>query len=402
MRLLVFNAGSSSLKFDLLEISTGAPARRLTAGAFIDAGGGSGQYELRTAVASEGSVLRVGTLADAAEFALQWLANPKIHGRNLLAGVAATVHRIVHGGERFRATTELNDPEIDALGELSSLAPLHNPPALSVIAAVRHRPDLKVPVIGVFDTAYYADLPEVAYRYAVPQRWRTEFGVRRYGFHGLAHRYLCERACARLQASPATARLISLQLGRGCSVTATAGGRALATSMGFTPLEGLVMGTRSGDVDTGAVLYVMERSGMSAADMSRQLNEKSGLLGLSGQSADMRELMDMEQRGNLEAALAVEIFCRRARHYVAAYIAELGGVDAIAFGGGIGENSPDIRRRIAGGLQWAGIELDLDANRASVGIESSIASPNSRSAILAVPVDEASVIAGEAATLLAA
>jgi acetate kinase len=172
--------------------------------------------------------------------------------------------------------------------------------------------------------------------------------------------------------------------------------------MGFTPLEGLVMGTRSGDVDTGAVLYVMERSGMSAADMSRQLNEKSGLLGLSGQSADMRELMDMEQRGNLEAALAVEIFCRRARHYVAAYIAELGGVEAIAFGGGIGENSPEIRRRIAGGFQWAGIELDLDANRASVGIESSIASPNSRSEILAVPVDEASVIAGEAATLLAA
>ena len=183
-------------------------------------------------------------------------------------------------------------------------------------------------------------------------------------------------------------------------MTATAGGRAVATSMGFTPLEGLVMGTRSGDVDPGAILYVMERSGMSAAEVRRELNEKSGLLGLSGKSADMRDLVDMEQRGDREAALAVEIFCRRARHYVAAYIAELGGVDAIAFGGGIGENSPEIRRRIAGGFQWAGIELDLDANQAGVGLESNIASPQSRSAILAVPVDEASVIAGEAATLL--
>jgi len=272
---------------------------------------------------------------------------------------------------------------------------------LSVIDAVRRGLDPGVPVVGVFDTAYYADLPEAAYRYAVPAGWRTDFGIRRYGFHGLAHRYLCHRACTLLQASPAAVRLVSLQLGRGCSVTATAGGRAQATSMGFTPLEGLVMGTRSGDIDPGAVLYVMERSGMSAAEMNRALNEQSGLLGLSGRSADMRELLEREQRGDAAAALAVEIFCRRARHYLAAFVAELGGVDAIVYGGGIGENSPEVRRRISGGLNWAGIELDLEANKRCVGSEASIALPHSRAAVLVVPVDEASIIAAEAVALLA-
>ena len=401
MRLLVFNAGSSSLKFDLFDAAPGAPPHRVAAGAFLDAADGSGHYVLRPAVAAEASGTRVRSLAEAAEFTLNWLADPAVHGRNLLAGVRATVHRIVHGGERFRDTTQLGDAEIAALAVLSPLAPLHNPPALSVIDAARRGLDPRVPVVGVFDTAYYAELPEAAYRYAVPAGWRTEFGVRRYGFHGLAHRYLCLRACAVLQQSPAAARLVSLQLGRGCSVTASAGGRAQATSMGFTPLEGLVMGTRSGDIDPGAVLYVMERSGMSAAEMNRALNEQSGLLGLSGGSADMRELLEREQRGDAAAALAVEIFCRRARHYLAAFVAELGGVDAIVYGGGIGENAPEIRRRITGGLNWAGIELDLEANKTCIGSEASIARPHSRAAVWVVPVDEASIIATEAVALLA-
>ncbi|HEX9474912.1 MAG TPA: hypothetical protein VF931_12025, partial [Steroidobacteraceae bacterium] len=222
MLLLVFNAGSSSLKFDLLDAADNAPPRRVAAGAFIDAADGSGHFVLRTTGPSDGSGARVGSLAEAAAFTLQWLANPAVHGRSLLAGLTATVHRIVHGGERFRGTTRLGDPEIAALDELSPLAPLHNPPALAVIDVVRRRLEPEIPVVGVFDTAYYADLPEAAYRYAVPSGWRKEFGVRRYGFHGLAHRYLCQRACAHLKASPATARLVSLQLGRGCSVTATA------------------------------------------------------------------------------------------------------------------------------------------------------------------------------------
>ncbi len=351
-------------------------------------------------MAAQASPPAVSTLAEAAEFVLQWLSNRLVHGRDLSAGVAATVHRIVHGGERFRAASVLNEPELEALVELSSLAPLHNPPALSVINAVRRRLGSRTPLIGVFDTAYYADLPEAAIRYAVPPRWRADFGIRRYGFHGMAHRFLCGAARARLQASGATARIVSLQLGRGCSVTAALGAAPIATSMGFTPLEGLVMGTRSGDVDPGAILHVMERSGMSPADVRRELNEQSGLLGLSGRTADMRELLSLEQGGDAAAALALEVFCRRARHFVAAYIAELDGVDAIVFGGGIGENCPSIRGRIVGSLAWAGIELQPEANAACVGVESSIASAASRAAIWVIPVDEASVIAADAAALL--
>ena len=212
---------------------------------------------------------------------------------------------------------------------------------------------------------------------------------------------MCHAVRARLPAGAAKGRMISLQLGRGCSVTATRDGRAIATSMGFTPLEGLVMGTRSGDVDPGALLYLMERTGMTPADMRRELNEESGLHGLSGGVSDMRELLDRERGGNGAAALAVEVFCRRARHYLAAYIAELDGVDVVAFGGGIGENSPVIRRRILAGLGFAGLSLAPAANDACVGSDASIAAPHSRAAIEVVRVDEASVIASEGYALIA-
>jgi acetate kinase len=400
MRLLVFNAGSSSLKFELLEIAGENLARRILGGMFADAGDGSGLFVCSNAPGMAAPLASVTSLAAAAGSALKWLSDASLHGRDCTAGIAATVHRIVHGGERFRATTVLGESELAALKLISALAPLHNPPALAVIDAVRRALGPAVPVIGVFDTAYFAALPEVAYQYAIPSRWRRDLGIRRYGFHGLAHRSLCQAARAHLGASSTLKRIVSLQLGRGCSVTATREEQAIATSMGFTPLEGLVMGTRSGDVDPGALLYVMEQTGMSAAEMRTELNEASGLLGLSGKSADMRELLSLERAGDREAALAIDIFCRRARHYLAAYIAELGGVDAIAFGGGIGENCPDVRRRIIGDLSWAGIALSPEANEASVGVAANIAVSASRAAILVVPVDEASVIGAEAAELL--
>jgi acetate kinase len=402
MQLLVFNAGSSSLKFDLMEVPSSGQVRRLQAGAFVDAADGSGLLTRRATAIAQQPASPIRTLSEAAAFVLDWLSNTSLHGRDLLADVDATAHRIVHGGAAFRASAPLGDAELASLAALGQLAPLHNPPALSVIAAVRRKLGPHLPVIGVFDTAYYADLPEAAYCYALPARWREELGVRRYGFHGIAHRYLCQAACARLPEAHNAMRIVSLQLGRGCSVTATRGSRAMATSMGFTPLEGLVMGTRSGDVDPGALLYVLERTGMSAAEMRRELNHDSGLLGLSGRTADMRELLALEQSGDAGAALAVEVFCRRARHYVAAYLAELGGADIIVFGGGIGENCPDIRHRIVGGLEWAGVRLQAEANAASVGVEASIASPTSRVAIYVIPVDEASVIASEAVAPLRA
>jgi acetate kinase len=388
MLLLVFNAGSSSLKFDLLDCSREGAARRLRSGSFVDKADGSGTFALETAAPVPPPPAPIRTLAAAAELVLGWLADTK---------VTATVHRIVHGGERFCATTRLGAPELTALAALDELAPLHNPPALAVIAAVRARLGDGVPVIGVFDTAYYADLPEAAWRYAVPAHWYRDFGVRRYGFHGTAHRYLCAAARARVLTGKPTSRVVSLQLGRGCSVTASLDQRAIATSMGFTPLEGLVMGTRSGDLDPGALLYVMERAGLSPAEARGLLNTESGLKGLAG-SGDMQELLRREQQGDAAAKLAIEIFCRRARHYLGAFVSELGGVDVIAFGGGIGEHSGEIRRRIVRGLEWAGITLDEDANRAVDA--GSIAAGDSWAAIEVIRVDEASVLAEEAAALL--
>jgi acetate kinase len=391
MRLLVLNAGSSSLKFELLERAANGSSRRLKSGSFVDS---SGRLRLETDDEPPPESSPIRTLAAAADFVLGWLS----HAR-LLANLSATVHRIVHGGELFRATTRLGDSELHALASLDELAPLHNPPALAVIASVRARLPPDVPLIGVFDTAYYAELPEAAWRYAVPQRWYRDFGVRRYGFHGTAHRYICQAARARLPAARPARRCISLQLGRGCSVTATLDDHPVATSMGFTPLEGLVMGTRCGDLDPGAVLHVMEHGGMSPADMRRELNNASGLLGLSDRSADMQQLLALERQGDAGARLAIEVFCRRARHYLGAYMCELGGVDVIAFGGGIGEHAAEIRRRILSGLEWAGVVLDPAANLASPAV--SIAAAASTTAVEVVPVDEASVMAAEAAELLA-
>ncbi len=391
MRLLIFNAGSSSLKFDLLELQGGGATRRLCSGSFVDAPGG-----LRLETADQAPPLPgpLRTLAAAAAFVVGWLADAR-----LLTDLGASVHRIVHGGERFRATTRLGEAELAALAQLNELAPLHNPPALAVIAAVRAALGESLPAIGVFDTAYYAALPEPAWRYAVPERWYRDFGVRRYGFHGIAHRYLCATARTRLPAGKPASRIVSLQLGRGCSITATRDQQPVATSMGFTPLEGLVMGTRSGDFDPGALLYVMERGGMSTAEMSGILNTESGLRGLSGGSADMQELLRRESQGDAGAMLAIEIFCRRARQYLGGFACELGGVDIIVFGGGIGEHSAEIRRRIVGGLEWTGIAIDENLNRAAGA--ASIGAPDSRAAVEVVAVDEASVLASEAAALLA-
>jgi acetate kinase len=400
MRILVFNSGSSSLKFALVEVSEGGPLKRVYDGAFEDAADGSGRLKLHGAAAMGTPPSPIRTPAEAAEFVIDCLMSAQLPLANALADIAASAHRVVHGADLFRAPTRLGDVELAALTKLNELAPLHNPAAVAVIKAVRMRLGPKVPAVGVFDTAYYADLPAAAARYAVPQQWVSQYGVRRYGFHGIAHQYLCQAARARLAKGVDAERVVSLQLGHGCSVTATRGGRAIATSMGFTPLAGLVMGTRSGDVDPGALLYVMERSGLSVAQMRHALNYESGLLGLSGRSADMRTLLEAEARADADAALAVEVFCRRARHYVAAYLSELGGADLIVFGGGIGENSPAIRQRILSGLEWAGVQLDAAANTGTVGVAADIGARASRTAIQVIPVDEVSVIAEETAALL--
>ncbi|HLK70696.1 MAG TPA: acetate/propionate family kinase [Steroidobacteraceae bacterium] len=313
-----------------------------------------------------------------------------------LQPLEAIAHRVVHGGEALTSPCRIDaavEAQIDALAEL---APLHNPPALRWIRACRDaRPD--VPQIAVFDTAFFAALPAAARSYALPPELCRRHHVRRYGFHGLAHSYLWSR-WQQLRVPGRGGRVISLQLGSGCSIAAIHEGAALDVSMGFSPLEGLVMGTRSGDLDPGLLLYLQRREGWSSEQAEHYLNERCGLLGLSGVSADIRQL---ESSSTTAAHDVLELFCYRARKYIGAYLAVLGGADAILFGGGIGEHSALVRAQILQGLQWAGIELDPERNAQARGSESRIGADHSRIDIHVVPVDESRILANEARAVLA-
>jgi acetate kinase len=309
--------------------------------------------------------------------------------------IEAVAHRVVHGGQTFTAPCRIDASVEQGIDALSELAPLHNPPALVWIRAARALLP-EVPHVAVFDTAFFAELPLVARSYALPADLVRQYQLRRYGFHGLAHSYLWRR-WERLRTPGSGGRAILLQLGAGCSVSAIRDGLALDTSMGFSPLEGLVMATRSGDVDPGLLLYLQRQQGWSIDALEHCLNARSGLLGVSGQSADVRELLASERP---EARLAMDLFCYRARKYLGAYLVVLGGADAVLFGGGIGEHAPRVRAQILQGLEWAGIALDAARNEEARGVEMRIATAQSRTDVRVIPVDEASILASEARALL--
>ncbi len=321
---------------------------------------------------------------------------PEFAARERVQPLDAIAHRVVHGGEHFSSPCRLDaeaEAQIEALDEL---APLHNPPALAWIRAARALfPE--VPQVAVFDTAFFAQLPPAARSYALAGPMVERHRLRRYGFHGLAHGYLWRR-WQQLRPPGAGGRVISLQLGSGCSVAAIRDGAPLDTSMGFSPLEGLVMGTRCGDVDAGLVLYLQRQEDWSPERMERWLNEQCGLLGLSGESADVRALLQSSSQG---ARRALELFTYRARKYVGAYLAVLGGADAILFGGGVGEHAPLVRAQILHGLEWAGVELDEQRNAQARGEEARIAAATSRIDVRVIPVDESSILALEARGVLA-
>lgn len=310
--------------------------------------------------------------------------------------IAAAAHRIVHGGRRHGAC------RIDAgvereIGEHAPLAPLHNPVALRWLQACRGLLGGEVPQIAVFDTAFYADLPPVAATYPLPVEVCHEHGLRRYGFHGIAHGALWRRWRALRPELPQGGKVITLQLGAGCSATAIAHGRPIDTSMGFTPLEGLMMATRAGDVDPGLLLHLQRRAGWSAEALEDTLTRRSGLRGVSGVSGDMRELL---RSHDPRAVLAIEMFCYRVRKYIGAYLAALGGVDAVLFGGGIGQHAPEVRARILAGLESLGIEFDPHRNVQAVGAAACISTADSRIALHVLPVDEDAVLAEEADNLM--
>jgi acetate kinase len=396
MNVLCVNCGSSSLKFDLMEARSGAHAgpERIASGSIDRVGG---EANLVLSVPGAPTQERHQPIKDHSEAMQEAVVS--LDEAGLLAGVEAIGNRVVHGGLELRAPAVIDDAVIATIQAVGELAILHNQPAVDAIAGCRARFGDAVPMVATFDTAFYAELPEVASRYALPRQLSDELGVRRFGFHGLAHRYMIE-AFRTAQPDAVSPRLITLQLGNGCSATASLDGKPLDTSMGYTPLEGLIMGTRSGDLDPSLPLFLATKRGLSPDQVESLLNRRSGLLGLSGLSHDMRDLLEAALKGHADAALAVDQFCYRVSKYVGAYMSVLGGADAVVFGGGIGENSPEVRERICRGLEWTGLQISTEVNEKFAGEAARISREGSRVEAWVVRVDEAAIIARDTVACL--
>ncbi|OGO21529.1 MAG: hypothetical protein A2Z28_00375 [Chloroflexi bacterium RBG_16_51_9] len=364
--------------------------QRLAYGTIERIGGqGSIQFTTKNGV-SLSEATSVADHGEGTRRVLDWLGSLGLLEHDSLEAVG---HRLVHGGELFVKPTSINDEVINAIESISHLAPLHNEPALSAMRAARAILGSAIPQVAVFDTSFHHNLPERAARYAIPTALAEKHHIRRYGFHGLAHRYMTERYAAITATPVEQIKLVTVQLGNGCSTTAVDGGRSVDTSMGFTPLEGLIMGTRSGDVDPSLAGFLARAENVDVGEVERWLNTRSGLLGISGYSNDMRELLEAEARGNALAALAVDMFCYRVRKYIGAYLTVLGGADAIVFGGGIGENTPQVRARICRGMEWCGLVIDEHHNAKAISIEAPFHTANSRIHAYVIPVDEGVIIA---------
>jgi acetate kinase len=400
-RVLVLNSGSSSLKFRLFDIPQ-SPDHQIN-----QSSNPSTEHPALSTVLS-GSIVGIGRRASL-HIAGNATEERDIHGHDDaarwvfeqldMASTQAVGHRIVHGGERFSQPVRVTDAVIAELEQLNELAPLHNPPGLAVIRASRVLLTDQVPMVAVFDTAFHAAMPATGSTYAIPIDLAARHHIRRYGFHGIAHAAMAMSYAADTGHSLDKVKLITLQLGNGCSAAAIRGGRSVDTSMGMTPLEGLVMGTRTGDIDPAVVAYLSRREGVSAETVEQWLNERSGLRGVSGLTNDVRDLLKAEQEGHHGAALALDLFCYRARKYIGAYLAVLNGANAVVFGGGIGEHAPVIRERICAGMDWCGLGIDPQRNAAATDPHASqvltISADSSLLPIYVVGVDEETVIAQE-------
>lgn len=400
MNVLVLNAGSATLKFQIVATDAESIAtdhdRKLLRGQ-IERIGGEAVITLRGADGMDRK--RTAQLRDMRS-AVDWLvgfATDESSGTGLKARaeIHAVGHRVVHGGELFRSSTLIDADVLRGIEENVELAPLHNPHNLRGIEATRAALGSGVPQVAVFDTAFHQTLPEHAFLYAIPYPLYRRHKIRRYGFHGTSHRSIAYRFRKLTGRARDEVRIVTLHLGNGCSACAIRDGVSIDTSMGFTPLEGLVMGTRSGDIDAALLDYIGAKEGLSLPEVEALLNKQSGLLGISGLTNDMRDLLlEAREMQDRRARLAIEMFCYRVRKYVGSYLAAMGGADAIVFAGGVGENAPDIRALVCEGLQWAGLHLDADANAKLVGgREGCISTPDSRLGAWVVPTDEELLIA---------
>ena len=398
MNVLVLNSGSSSLKFQLIatdmeRIRHNADVRLLRGE--VEQFGVESRVTFKKDGTKQALTASLRDIGAALEFVIRWVASEQ-SGLAEVRGpedVHAVGHRVVHGGERFSESSIVTEEVLKGIEACSQLAPLHNPDNIKGIVASQRILGAKVPQVAVFDTAFHHSIPECAYMYAIPFKLYERHGIRRYGFHGTSHRFVTERYRSLRNLVPDQTNVITLHLGNGCSAAAIKHGRTVDTSMGMTPLEGLVMGSRSGDLDPAVVAVIAAKEGLSAQDVEGLLNKKSGLLGVSGLTNDMRELQAAAKEGNRRAQLAVEIFCYRARKYVGAYLAAMGGASGMVFTGGIGENSPEIRAQICAGMEWAGIVIDAERNQKTVGKEGLISCDSSKLAVYAIPTDEELLIA---------
>ena len=396
MNVLVINCGSSSLKYQLINSDTEAVlAKGLCERIGIDGSvlthTPAGKDKVRIETPMPNHTVAVQLVIDA-------LTNAEHGVIKSLDEIGAVGHRVVHGGEKFSMSVLLTQEVLDAFTACNDLAPLHNPANLKGVHAIDAiLPN--VPQIGVFDTAFHQTMPDYAYMYAIPYELYEKYGVRRYGFHGTSHRYVSKRVCEFLGIQPEGTKIITCHIGNGGSISAIKDGKCVDTSMGLTPLEGLMMGTRSGDIDGGAVTFIMEKEHLDAAGVSNLLNKKRGVMGSFGKSSDMRDLENAVAAGDPKAILAENMYFYRIKKYIGAYAAALGGVDVIVFTGGVGENQASARWGACSGLEYMGVKLDAEKNKVR-GEEAVISTDDSKVKVVVIPTDEELMIASDTMAIL--
>lgn len=397
MKILVLNCGSSSIKYALYNMddksvmTSGGAERVGLDGAFVKVKLPNG--EKKTVMHD------IPEHTEGVKFIFSLLTDPEIGVIKDLNEIDAVGHRMVHGGEKFNKSVVLTDEVLKTFEECIDLAPLHNPANLKGVKAVSElMPGL--PQVGVFDTAFHQTMPAHSYLYAIPYELYEKYGVRRYGFHGTSHRYVSKRVCDFLGVNPADKKVITCHIGNGGSIAAVDGGKCVDTSMGLTPLEGLMMGTRSGDIDGGAITFLEKKLGLDADGMSNLLNKKSGVLGITGISSDMREIESANDEGNERAKLALDMYSYRIKKYVGAYAAAMGGCDIIVFTAGVGENQASMREDVCRNMEYMGVKLDVEKNKTIRGEEVIISTPDSKVTVCVIPTDEELMIATDTMNLL--
>ncbi|MEX1139391.1 MAG: acetate kinase [Bacteroidota bacterium] len=400
MNILVLNCGSSSLKFQViatdLELIEKDADRQLARGLIERIGS---QSLITLEASGKPAVRQAAPLRDhraALDFLLRWIVSPEagIEGIRSMGDIHAVGHRVVHGAEKFTRSVVIDAEVIKGIEDCIELAPLHNPANLKGIHAAREIIGTGVPQVAVFDTSFHSTMPETSYLYAIPYQLYRRHKIRRYGFHGTSHRYVAYRYRQLMAAKRDEVNIITIHLGNGCSICAIKNGNSMDTSMGLTPLEGLMMGTRSGDIDPSILEFLMHKEGMSIPEVDALLNKQSGLLGISGLTNDMRDLLAEEkEHQDRRAKLAIDLFCGRIRKYIGAYLAEMGGAKAIVFTGGIGENSPVIRQRVLEGLGFLGLEIDESLNKGMVGGKEGEIGKKGSMLIFVIPTNEELLIA---------